>query len=118
MSRVRLVVDKQVKNNISWPDVVFLAEAEHEPFATVQIITLYAHCLNLAEEMNLTLPCVEQAEQVQVFEDRVLIVVDTETVDDDAVTRGLDFLTQMDNFEVGNKKEMGPRKWFKLKKLH
>ena len=104
--------------NISWPDVVFLAEAEHEAFSDVQIITLYAHCLNLAEEMGLTLPCIEQAEQVQVFEDRVLVVVDAETVDDEAVARGLDLLTLMDNFEVGTIKEIGPKKWFKYKKLH
>lgn len=116
MNHVRRVAE--VNKNISWPDVVFLAEAEHEPFSDVQIITLYAHCLNLAEEMGLTLPCIEQSEQVEVFEDRVQIVVDAETVDDDAVVQALDLLTEMDNFEVGNKKEFGPRKWFKPKKLH
>lgn len=109
---------KKKLTNISWPDVIFLAEAEREPFSDVQIITLYAHCLNLAEEMNLTLPCIEQAEQVQVFQDRVLIVVDAETVNDEAVARALDLLTLMDNFDVGTKQEMGPRKWFKNKKLH
>ena len=107
-----------MKNNISWPDLVFLAEAEREPFADVQIITLYSHCLNLAEEMNLPLVAIEQGEQVEVFQDRVQIVVDAETVDDDAVVRGLDLLTLMDNFEVGNKKEFGKRKWFSPKKLH
>ena len=39
-------------SNISWPDVVFFAEANQEPFADAQIITLYAHCLNIAEEKN------------------------------------------------------------------
>jgi len=114
MNHVRPAVDK----NISWPDLVFLAEAEREPFSDVQIITLYSHCLNLAEEMELSLPCIEQSEQVEVFEDRVQIVVDAETVDDDAVVRALNFLTEMDNFEVGNKKEFGSRKWFEPKKLH
>lgn len=111
-------LQKKKLTNIFWPDVVFLAEAEREPFSDVQIITLYAHCLNLAEEMNLTLPCIEQAEQVQVFQDRVLIVVDAKVIDDEAVARALDLLTFMDNFEVGNKKEMGPKKRFKYKKLH
>ncbi len=111
-------LQKKKLTNISWPDVVFLAEAEHEPFSDVQIITLYSHCLNLSEEMGLSIICVEQAEQVQVFQDRVLIVVDTETIDDAAVAKALDLLTFMDSFEVGTKQEMGPRKWFRYKKLH
>ncbi len=106
------------QSNIDWPNLVFLAEAEREPFSDVQIITLYSHCLNLAEEMHLPLAAIQQAEQVQVFEDRVFIVVDTETIDDEAVTRGLDLLTHMDNFKVGNKKEFGPQKWFEYKKVH
>ncbi len=106
------------QSNINWPDLVFLAEAEREPFADVQFITLYAHCLNLAEELDLGIVRIEQAEQVQVFEDRVLIVVDTEIIDDEAITRGLNLLTYMDNFQVGNKKEFGPKKRFDYKKVH
>ncbi len=106
------------QSNINWPNLVFLAEAEREPFADVQIITLYSHCLNLAEEMNLGLVDIEESEQVEVFEDRVQIVVDAETVDDEAVTKALDLLTHMDNFEVGNKKEFGPKKCFDYKRVH
>ena len=58
-SRAWLVAE--MKNNLSWPDVVFHAEAEREEFSDVQIITLYSHCLNLAEEMGVSLPSIIQS---------------------------------------------------------
>lgn len=109
---------QKFQSNISWPDLVFYAEAAREPFADVQIITLYSHCLNLAEEKGINIKRIEQAEQVQIFEDRVLVVIDVETIDDEAVTRALDLLTYMDNFKVGNKKEFGPPKQFNYRKMH
>lgn len=108
----------QYQSNISWPDVVFLAEAEREPFANVQILTLYAHCLNEAEETGRPLSRITFCEFVEVFEDRVLIVVDVETIDDESVAKALDLLTHMDNFQVGNKKEFGSKKMFNYKRVH
>lgn len=105
-------------SNISWPDVVFYAEADQQPFADAQIITLYAHCLNIAEEKDIPLSYVQQPEQVEVFNNHIRIIIDEEVIDDEAIARGLDLLIHMDNFEVGNKKEFGPPKRFDYKKVH
>lgn len=128
-------------SNLSWPDVVFLAEAEREPFAEVQIITLYAHCLNIAEAMLYgpfaflgdnpvelrkklekrikdTLPEIQEREFVEIQEDRVLIVIDADKVDDDAVARALDLLTHIDNFEVGQTYHFGEPRSFTYRGLH
>ena len=105
-------------SNISWPDVVFFAEANQEPFADAQIITLYAHCLNIAEEQNVPLSSIREPEQVEVFDSHLRIVIDEDVIDDDTIARGLDLLIHMDNFEVGNKKEFGPPKQFEYKRLH
>ncbi len=109
---------KKPTSNISWPDVVFLAEANREPFADVQIITLYSHCLNQAEENNWPIEEVWDGEHVQVFEDRVVIVIDADTIDDESIANALDFLTQVDNFEVGTYKQISGLKRFKHSKLH
>ncbi len=108
----------QSKNNISWPDVVFQACAMEEEFAPVQVITLYSHCLNIAEEQNVPLQTIEAGEYVQVFEDRVVIAVDANIIDDESIASALDFLTQIDNFEVGTFKEISPKRTFDYKKLH
>ena len=105
-------------SNISWPDLVFLAEADREPFADAQIITLYSHCLNIAEETNRPLQEIKQAEQVEVFRTHLRIVIDEDIVDDETVIKALDFLIHIDNFAVGTKKEFGPKKSFEYKKLH
>lgn len=108
----------QPKSNISWPDVVFLAEAEKEAFADVQIITLYSHCLNQAEEQDLPLDKIQASEYVEVFEDRVVIAVDADTVDDEAVAKALDLLTHVDNFQVGTHCEFPPKRSYNYQKLH
>lgn len=105
-------------SKISWPDVVFFAEADQEPFADAQIITLYAHCLNIAEERNVPLSSIQEPEQVEIFDTYLRIVINEDVIDDEAITRGLDLLIHMDNFEVGNKKEFGPPKKFEYKRLH
>jgi hypothetical protein len=105
-------------SNISWPDVTFLAEANREPFATAQIITLYSYCLNISEEENVPLYGIRAGEHVQVFEDRVVIAIDVDTIDDEAIAQALDFLTQVDNFEVGTFKQISPKRTFNYKKLH
>lgn len=106
------------KNNISWPDVVFFAEAEREPFADVQIITLYSHCLNISEEDNIPLDQVFAGEFVRVFEDRVVIAIDADTIDDDSIAKALDFLIQVDDFDVGTYKQISPIKTFTHSRLH
>ena len=105
-------------SNISWPDVHFYAEADGQSFADAQVITLYSHCLNIAEEKQIPLSSIKEPEQVEIFESHIRIVIDEETIDDDAIARGLDLLIHMDNFEVGNKKEFGPPKRFSYTKLH
>lgn len=107
-----------LKNSLDWPDVVFQAEAMQEEFAAVQVITLYSHCLNIAEERNLPLPDVHEGEYVQVFNDRVVIAIDAEIIDDESIANALDFLTQVDNFEVGTFKQISPKKNFNYRKLH
>lgn len=106
------------QSNISWPDVVFLAEAEREPFTDVQFITLYAHCLNLSEQTNAPLNKIEQAEQVRIYEDRVVVIINVDTIDDEAIARGLDLLTHVDDFQVGGKHEFGPKRSFTYNHLH
>lgn len=108
----------QSKNKLPWPEVVFQATAMEEEFAAVQIITLYSHCLNLAEEQNVPIQTIEAGEYVQVFEDRVVIAIDADIVDDDSIAAALNFLTQVDNFEVGTFKEISPKRHFDYNKLH
>lgn len=107
-----------LKNNLSWPEVIFQAEAMEEEFASVQVITLYSHCLNIAEEQNIPLPSVQAGEYVQVFQDRVVIAIDADVVDDESIANALDFLTRVDNFEVGTFKQISPKKNFNYRKLH
>jgi len=107
-----------IKSKIDWPNLVFLAESTREPFADAQIITLYSHCLNIAEETNRPLQEIRQAEQVEVFRDHLRIVIDEDIVDDETVLKALDFIVHIDNFAVGTKKEFGPQKSFEYKKLH
>ena len=109
---------KQQTSNISWPDVVFYAEAAREPFADVQIITLYSHCLNESEEKNIPISSVYAGEYVQVFEDRVVIAIDADIIDDDSIAKALDFLIQVDNFDVGTYKQISPIKTFAHNRLH
>ena len=106
------------KNSLSWPDVVFQAEAMKEEFANVQVITLYSYCLNIAEEQNEHLNGIYASEHVQVFKDRVVIAIDTDIIDDESIANALDFLTQVDNFEVGTFKEISPKRNFSYRKLH
>lgn len=103
---------------ISWPDVVFYAEAQCEPFADMQIITLYAHCLNQVEEQNIPLDRIKACEFIEVLPDRVVVVVDAETIDNEAVATALDMMTHIDTFEVGTYIEFPPKKSFSYKKLH
>jgi hypothetical protein len=103
---------------IDWPDVVFYAEADEQPFADAQIITLYSFCVELAELNSKPLKDVEASEQVEVFDDHIRIIIDEPTIDDEAIARGLDLLLFMDSLEVGSKKEFGPKKSFNYKRLH
>ena len=103
---------------ISWPDAVFYAEADEHPFADAHFVTLYAHCLEISELTGKPLNEVEVAEQVEVFDDYIRVIIDEPTIDDEAIARGLDLLVFMDDFNVGTKKEFGPKKSFSYKRLH
>lgn len=103
---------------ISWPDVVFYAEADRQPFADAQFITLYSFCLELSELTGKSLDQVKVAEHVEVFESHIRVVIDETTIDDEAIARGLDLLIYMDDFNVGTRKEFGPKKSFSYKRLH
>lgn len=103
---------------ISWPDAVFYAEADRQPFADAQFITLYSHCLEISELTGVPLNEVKEPEQVEVFKEYIRVVVDEPTIDDEAIARGLDLLIYVDDFNVGTKKEFGPKKSFSYKRLH
>lgn len=103
---------------ISWPDVVFYAEAEQQPFADAQFITLYSYCLELSELSGRPLDQIEVAEHVEIFENHLRVVIDEDVIDDEAIAKGLDLLIYMDDFEVGTRKEFGPKKSFSYKRLH
>lgn len=125
-----------MNTNISWPDLVFLAEAEREDFSDIQIVTLYSHCVELAEEvlqkqgcwkpnvlenqkyLQSVLPQIECQEFVRVLNDRVVVGVDVDTIDDNAVTRALSLLVQVEKFEVGRTYEFPPYRRYQLKLLH
>ncbi len=112
------MINKKPTSNISWPDVVFFAEAMREEFSNVQIITLYSYCLNISEEENVPLYGVHAGEHVQVFPDRVVIAIDADVIDDESTARALDFLTKVDNFEVGTFKQISPKRTFSYRRLH
>jgi hypothetical protein len=104
--------------NISWPDVVFYAEADQQSFADAQFITLYSHCLEISESTGTPLDQVKVAEHVEVFDTYIRVVIDEDKIDDDAIAKGLDLLIYMDDFDVGTRKEFGPKKSFSYKRLH
>ena len=125
---------------------MFLAEAEREAFADVHVITLYSHCQDRAEnhlrmvleasgvdlgsidpvtlrqqfepQLKEIMPHMKAEEFVEVLHDRVVICVDADFVDDEAVARGLDMLTQIDNFEVGTTKQFPPKRGFEYRSPH
>lgn len=103
---------------ISWPDVVFYAEADQQPFADAQFITLYSYCLEISELTGKPLNEVEAAESVEIFDTHIRVVIDEDKIDDEAIARGLDLLVYMDDFDVGTRKEFGPKKSFSYKRLH
>lgn len=120
-------------SNINWPDLVFYAGADNQPFTDVHVITLYAHCAGKALEEMVTeysiegksvldldlsspevvdrykqlLASIEAREYVEVFTDRVEVAVDAEWIDDFAVDRALEMLETVDEFTSGTYYEFG-----------
>jgi hypothetical protein len=99
-------------SNISWADVYFTAEAQREPFADANIITLKSYLTEKAYEIAIQengfintpslFPRVcelfnqgtmSEAEHVEISREGIRIVINSETVDDeDAIWHALDLL--------------------------
>lgn len=125
-------------NKLDWPELIFYAEAEREPFANVHVVTLYSHCVNLAIEKMITklssqgtsvvdiditkkqyrdmlteiVPTISAREFVEVHKDRVSVAVNRKTVDDFAVDRALEMIETIDDFTVGTYYEFGSNKQY------
>lgn len=101
-----------------WPDLVFLADAEQEDFADVQIVTLNEYrkqqaieqaadlggdirtIKRNAKKLEKTIPAVEF---VEVFEDHIKICLRAERVDDHLVNRAMQILSNMTEFVRGQR---------------
>ena len=123
---------------INWPELVFYAEAEREPFANIHVVTLYSHCVGIALERMVgglltqgvtvldadfskkkyrdfledTLPTIKAREFVEVESDRVVVAVDRKTIDDFAIDRALEMIETIDDFAVGTNYEFGSYKQY------
>lgn len=111
-------VQEQSNSYNAWPDMYFLAEAEQEGFADLQIITLSAHrqeeALNQACAIGGSIktirrnakklePTISMVEFVEVFEDHIKICLDAERVDDHLVNRALSILSKFESFIPGQR---------------
>lgn len=127
-------------HNFRWPELVFLAEAEREPFADVRIITLYSHCEELAytkmldqlegtvsnidfdkpqyrTQLRELIPTFDVREFIEIFPTEVLVAVDSDTVDDAAVDRALEMLETIEDFSVGINFQFGSLKKYQVRKV-
>lgn len=118
------------ESKINWPDLVFYAEAEGMPYADVHVTTLRSHCAGQALEqllrqqttsvleMDLTteenrlkyqqiLASMPAREYIEILEDRIVVAVDAEWIDDFAVDRALEMLETVDEFTVGTYYQFG-----------
>ena len=132
-------------HNFRWPELVFLAEAEREPFADVRVITLYSHCEDLAmekiidecqnnhpifttpdsprsklwvkENLPFVISTIQAREFIEIFPNEVVVAVDAEVVDDAAVDRALEMLETVEEFTVGTNFQFGSLKQYSYKKV-
>jgi hypothetical protein len=111
-------IKQQSDSHNAWPDLYFLAEAEQDGFADLQIITLSAfkqeEALNQACAIGGTLKTIRRnakklestisaVEFVEVFEDHIQICLDAERVDDHLVNRALSILSKFESFIPGQR---------------
>lgn len=130
-------------HNFRWPELVFLAEAEREPFADVRVITLYSHCEELAynkmlnelsskqisvlnidfnkpqyrDRLRNLIPTFEVREFIEILSNEVVVAVDSDVVDDDAVDRALEMLETVEEFTVGTNFQFGSLKQYPCRKV-
>lgn len=130
-------------HNFRWPELVFLAEAEREPFADVRVITLYSHCEELAynkmlnelssnqvsvlnidfnkpqyrDRLRKLIPTFEVREFIEILTNEVVVAVDSDVVDDDAVDRALEMLETVEEFTVGTNFQFGSLKQYPCRKV-
>lgn len=133
------------KYKFRWPELVFLAAAEHEPFADVRIVTLYSHCEDLAMQklidecqpnhpifitpdsprtkswvsQNLPgkLSAITVREYIEIFNSEVVVGVDADIIDDAAVDRALEMLETVEEFTVGTYFQFGSLKQYAYKEV-
>lgn len=99
-------------------DAIILAEAEHEPFCDVEVITLNAHKRDLATDIALTFnpsllwinqridkiaENVEAQEFIEVLEDKIRVCLDVDHVDGRSLNRTFSLLMKMSEFPVGKR---------------
>lgn len=127
-------------HNFRWPELVFLAEAEREPFADVRVITLYSHCEDLAynkmldqlegtisnidfdkpqyrTQLRQLIPTFDVREFIDILPNEVVVAVDSDIVDDEAVDRALEMLETVEEFTVGTNFQFGSLKNYKPRKV-
>lgn len=101
----------------TFPEVMFLAEAEREGFADVEILTTSCYnrdrAIELAFDSGATLDNIEEciiqilpsisssSEFVEVLEDKVLVVLNVSEINDHAVNKALLMLMRMSEFTPG-----------------
>lgn len=122
------------KYQIDWPELVFYAEAENEPFVDVEFVTLKRHCVDLCiTEELLQLPInlafadidrriedkLKSIETATVYEFvdgwyndyskkyHVQVGINVDTIDDEAVDYGMSLLTQVEEFTSPFHVELG-----------
>ncbi len=130
-------------HNFRWPELIFLAEAEREPFTDVRVITLYSHCEELAynkmldalcdcdrhmvtidfnkpqyrDQLKKLIPTFDVREFIEIFPNEVVVAVDSDIVDDDAVDRALEMLETVEEFTVGTNFQFGSLKQYQSRKV-
>jgi len=105
----------QSQNKIFWPTLLFEAEAQHEPFEKMTIVTAKSEYLIKAREMALThflqqhisytdedinklaVSLVKENkiqvfESVKITEDNVFVCIDVDVIDDDTIWAALDMV--------------------------
>lgn len=99
-------------------DAIILAEAEHEPFCDVEVITLKAHKRDLATDVALAsnpslshinkridqiAETVVAQEFIEVLDDKIRVCLDVDHVDGRALNRTFSLLMKMTDFPVGRR---------------
>ncbi len=83
------------------PDITFLAEALNDPFTDIRIVTLRSHVETKIQHdarwLNKIVPTIEAKQFVRVEPNRIVIAIDTDKVDEQAIDDALLLLMEADH---------------------